>query len=429
MIEIIMYFALGFLAAGLLALMIIPAIWRRAVRLTRRRIEGATPLTMAEIKADKDQLRAEFAMTTRRLEKNIEALKTKATEQIVDINRKRALIDNLSKERGGQEEALALLEDRQSDLRQDMRETEESLAETASKLRETERKLADKQADLDKTNRELEATGSVVNEQKVALIANATKIETMNDDLQEQQGLSETLKKQIADLEHDLKHTQKQLAREQERNSQLEERHSALRSELADQEDRLDRRNRDLTKQREHVASLEERVDTLSRQNTDTAQKYATAETERAEMVVQLQKSRQEQSDNELNQQLKAVERRYNTLETQLASMTEERDLLQVQLTNNWEEERMENALLRERLNDIAAEVGVLTRSLDDNPDLIDELLMPEEEKAPKKSRSKGGKAADAETQEAAGSQVISLADRIRALQEHAQKIQKVSSS
>ena len=60
MIEAIMFSALGFLAASLIALVLLSAVWHRAVRLTTRRIEGAIPVSMAEIQADKDQLRAEF---------------------------------------------------------------------------------------------------------------------------------------------------------------------------------------------------------------------------------------------------------------------------------------------------------------------------------------------------------------------------------
>ena len=40
------------------------------------RLEAATPLSMAEIQADKDQLRAEFAMSTRRLETSVEQMKS-----------------------------------------------------------------------------------------------------------------------------------------------------------------------------------------------------------------------------------------------------------------------------------------------------------------------------------------------------------------
>ena len=67
MVQSVLFFVLGFLCAGFLALMVAPAIWRRAVALTRKRIEGSIPLTQTEIQADKDRIRAEYAKSTRRL--------------------------------------------------------------------------------------------------------------------------------------------------------------------------------------------------------------------------------------------------------------------------------------------------------------------------------------------------------------------------
>ena len=46
MIEPIMYFGFGFLAASLLALVIVPLVHNRAVRLTMRRVEASMPLSM-----------------------------------------------------------------------------------------------------------------------------------------------------------------------------------------------------------------------------------------------------------------------------------------------------------------------------------------------------------------------------------------------
>jgi Tfp pilus assembly protein PilV len=80
MIEVLL--ALGFLAASLLALVVITFVHNRAERLTVRRIEASTPLSIEEIRADKDQLRAEFAMSTRRLEFNIEQLRAKTASQL-----------------------------------------------------------------------------------------------------------------------------------------------------------------------------------------------------------------------------------------------------------------------------------------------------------------------------------------------------------
>ena len=69
-----MIFALGFLAAALCALLLLPAVNARALRLSRRRIEARLPLTVAEVAAEKDHLRAEFAVARRRLERRVEAV-------------------------------------------------------------------------------------------------------------------------------------------------------------------------------------------------------------------------------------------------------------------------------------------------------------------------------------------------------------------
>src|SRR6476620_7236679 len=97
MIEPIMFFGIGFLVASLFGLLFVPLVHNRAVRLTMRRLEAATPLSIAEIRADKDQLRAEFAMSTRRLEMSVEQRKTKTTSQLAERGKKSDAINQLKK--------------------------------------------------------------------------------------------------------------------------------------------------------------------------------------------------------------------------------------------------------------------------------------------------------------------------------------------
>src|ERR1044071_9600261 len=110
MIEPIMYFGIGFLFASLIGLVIIPLVHGRAVRLTMRRLEALTPISRAEIQADKDQLRAEFAMAMSRLEMNVEQMKAKATSQAAEIGRKSDAIGRLEFELGEKTTALLALE-------------------------------------------------------------------------------------------------------------------------------------------------------------------------------------------------------------------------------------------------------------------------------------------------------------------------------
>ena len=67
-----MLVTLGFLSATLMALAAVPALARRADRLARRRAEAAFPLSLAEIAADRDHLRAELALRERALEQQAE---------------------------------------------------------------------------------------------------------------------------------------------------------------------------------------------------------------------------------------------------------------------------------------------------------------------------------------------------------------------
>lgn len=68
-----MIFGLGFLLASLCALIALPTVNARATRLARRRIEATLPVSAAEVAAERDHLRAEFAVTQRRLERRAEA--------------------------------------------------------------------------------------------------------------------------------------------------------------------------------------------------------------------------------------------------------------------------------------------------------------------------------------------------------------------
>src|SRR5215468_7728346 len=145
MIEPIMFFGLAFL----------PLVHNRAVRLTTRRLEAATPLSMAEIQADKDQLRAEFAMSARRLEMSVEQLKNRTTSQLAELGKKTDAINRMKIELGEKNATIFALEAREKAVKEQLRATEEEFADKTHALRGAEQELRDKQADLAKINSEL----------------------------------------------------------------------------------------------------------------------------------------------------------------------------------------------------------------------------------------------------------------------------------
>jgi chromosome segregation ATPase len=202
MIEPIMYFGLGFLAAALIGLIIVPFVHGRAVRLTVRRLEAATPLSMAEIQADKDQLRAEFAMSTRRLEMSVEQLKNKSTGQLADLGKKNDVINRLKMELGEKAATIFALEARDRGIKDQLRATEDELAVKTGALRETERTLADKESELSKYTAQLTETSATSDSQRIEIVSLKTQVENLKD--------------QVAGLGKEVKETSERYAREKE---------------------------------------------------------------------------------------------------------------------------------------------------------------------------------------------------------------------
>jgi hypothetical protein len=95
-VETVMVFGLGFLVALLLMLAVMPAVHERAVRLTRRKYDPV-PLSEKEMRAAKDRLRADFAISTRKLEQTIEEMQRKVAAQATDLARRAETIAQLKR--------------------------------------------------------------------------------------------------------------------------------------------------------------------------------------------------------------------------------------------------------------------------------------------------------------------------------------------
>lgn len=126
-----MYFALGFLVAGLITLLFLPAFWRRALRLSMRRLQMLAPMSMEEVIAERDLLRAEFAVRERRLEQEMEAVKAARAADLAAIGRHAARVAEA-------ETRLKKAEADNRDMELALREAQKALAERTDLLRSTE---------------------------------------------------------------------------------------------------------------------------------------------------------------------------------------------------------------------------------------------------------------------------------------------------
>jgi chromosome segregation ATPase len=107
-VEILMYVALGFGTAALIALLLGRLVWRLAVGVGRRRAQRqATTPAVAQLQAERNQLRAEYAMLARKVEVRLDDLRRQVAEQMAEVSRSRNRIDRLSAEVETRDASLA----------------------------------------------------------------------------------------------------------------------------------------------------------------------------------------------------------------------------------------------------------------------------------------------------------------------------------
>ncbi|MCO5059982.1 MAG: hypothetical protein M9905_19335, partial [Rhizobiaceae bacterium] len=222
MIQSILFFSLGFLCAGFLALMVAPAIWRRAVLLTRRRIEASVPLTLNEIEADKDRMRAEFAMSTRRLEMSIKTFKEKAASQIIEINRNREELRALAEERGEKDRSLSELEAKSGELRAELRRREEELQRASERLADANKKLEERALELEELGRLYEDASFSSSSRQIELVARETEVEKLAGDISGLRNQRKDADRRVREMMAERKSAAEALKQEKRRATELE---------------------------------------------------------------------------------------------------------------------------------------------------------------------------------------------------------------
>lgn len=129
MVEPILFASLGALLATLLGLLFLPIFWRRAVRITHRRLIDGLPVTETEIIASQDRLRADMAIQMRGVERKAEAAIGEATRDRVESARARATELGHLADIADLREKIASLESEGAGLRGDLdRSGRETLA-------------------------------------------------------------------------------------------------------------------------------------------------------------------------------------------------------------------------------------------------------------------------------------------------------------
>ncbi|MER9302014.1 hypothetical protein NKJ06_07810 [Mesorhizobium sp. M0293] len=372
MVQSVLFFVLGFLCAGFLALMVAPAIWRRAVTLTRRRIEASIPLTQTEIQADKDRVRAEYAMSTRRLEISVKALREKAAEQLVEISRGHEALKGLAVERMDKNHALTELGAKNEALRQ----REGELQQLSERLKETERKLEKRALELEKLERMYDDASFSSSSRQIELVARESEMQKLASDIALLRGQRKEADRRGQEIAAESKAAREALKTEKKKTAELDKKVERLLATLADREDKLDRREKELARMREESKAEDS-----------------------APALRLVGKGGDVARSDELDKAIAKLDSDRERLEARLTALARENKRLKADLTALAASNPADgSSALREQMNELAAEVVHLTAKLEGPGSPIAKALA-----VPSDARSGNGDR--------------SLADRVRALQ------------
>jgi chromosome segregation ATPase len=390
MIEMVMFFGLGFFTACLATIFIANAVWRRAVRLTTKRVQSSMPISLAEIKADRDQLRADFAMSTRKLELSVDELKQKMQGQVSEIARKNEQIRLLLLEAKTKSDTVRDLEQREQNQRFELLKSESELGEMVRRFRETEKKLADAQNMLAERDKALNQSQSVADERRIEIAAMNTKITQLQHDLSHLQREREALEVDYATKHEALARTERELTDQRAIGKSMTSKLEALDSTVQSQA--------------KEIGQLEAKISELAAQL-----RAQMAENERVSNKMQQLLSERNKADDEMARRTANAELRLNnvlhdvertrseraSLEGQLNAAREERNRLARELKQlesgaheNWKKELSDNAFLRERINDIASEITSLGSAISGDEEGIRKTLDANHERSQPFDRS-----------------------------------------
>ncbi len=255
------------MVAGLIALVIAPAFWHRALRLTTRRLEKLAPLSAREILAERDLLRAEFAVSQRRFEQKAAILNQLRASDMSELGRRAAIIV-------GKDDELAELSRRHGEQGVGCSESQRALADVTGQFAATSSALyaqtglvERKEDDLQQLRNSLAALQAHANIQSITLTAAEAQVAQQKEKLARDAAEITRLRQQLVSLglERDA-----DLATLRATAMRLADREEALKAAEAREAELLRRRKRQIETSRAIERQLRDR-EAAARQDVESA--------------------------------------------------------------------------------------------------------------------------------------------------------------
>lgn len=358
MIEYTLIFAMGFMAAALLVMLVAPAVHQRVVRYTENRLKATMPLSPQEIRAQKDMVRALYAAEnaktqhdlTREREKTIgltlknETLSGEAARLVAETKELKVQIEDMSTEA--------------ADLRSRLRRGDVEMSTMRETLKRVEIAAAAKDVELEDRAHRIARLISDIDTMRIEAISRDTEIDTLKTRIQGMRDEREDLRRENKLLSKRAKDAELRLAQEEHKVLRLEDVLARDAAERADASSLVERRTRELRDLRAKLKTANAQL----REAQRALREAGIAIPDAKDMPM----PEDEIANSNLATDTTALE--YDIRRSQTA-LTER--LLKVKAST-------EDDAMREELGDIAAKMIVLTAAREGEQSVITDFVSPQ---------------------------------------------------
>ncbi|NTF42950.1 hypothetical protein [Rhizobium rhizogenes] len=253
MIQFALLFGLGFLTAALLVFLIAPAIHRRIVWFTEKRLRATMPLSPQEVRAQKDMARALFAAENARAEQALTQERDKTVALQIHNGKLQQEASLLVAGNTEQQTRIDDLEVEAGELRSRLRREESYISQLKSSIHAAEQASLEKEADIDGLRKRMTKMAADADNLKIDLATRETEIESLKLRINTLRDERETLREDFNAASLRAADAEQSHRQESDKNKRLEERLDREIAGNADKETAIERHAQDVVRLRERL--------------------------------------------------------------------------------------------------------------------------------------------------------------------------------
>lgn len=184
MIQSALFFLLGFFSAALVALLLVPFLLRRTERLTRRRLVSTLPMSLNEMHAETDSVRAEQAMKIRKVEIDAKLHQENLLNARLEIARLGNNLSDLSRQVEDRDARIAEDAEEQARLSAEVADREAQIVPLQQTIDELKQLVAREGGRLEEISRLYEEALLISGNRQVELIERDSAITRLTADIE-----------------------------------------------------------------------------------------------------------------------------------------------------------------------------------------------------------------------------------------------------